>query len=46
MKYADVSDGKKCFNCGRDVTDDNHYEAIDEDKFMCVECYPKIVKVK
>jgi len=33
-----------CSFCGRDCSqDDRHYEAIDENKIMCIYCYEKIV---
>lgn len=34
----------ECSFCGKDVEQDKgHYDAIDEDKIMCIDCYKKIV---
>ena len=33
-----------CSFCGKDCSQDKgHYEAVDEDKIMCEDCYQKIV---
>lgn len=33
-----------CNYCGKDVmSDEGHYNAIDENKIMCIGCYKKIV---
>ena len=33
-----------CSFCGRDCSrDEGHFEAVDEDKIMCIQCYKKIV---
>jgi len=33
-----------CSFCGRDCSqDEGHFEAVDEDKIMCIYCYEKIV---
>ena len=37
----------ECGFCNKSVDNDaGHYDAIDEDKIMCIECYDKIVKLK